>query len=196
MLREGESPSERDVAKTLAELVAKAKGRVVVTTFASNVARLRSAAEAGLAGGRQVCVMGRAMERVIAVARECGYLDGVPPFLGMDPFDRLPRDKILALATGSQGEPRAALARIAEDEHPTAELAPATPSSSPRAPFPATRRRSARSSTASSRRASRSSPTARVWFMCRAIRAARSSRKCTPGSGPGSRFPRMANRST
>ena len=62
------------------------------------------------------------MERVIAVARECGYLDGVPPFLGPDAFERLPRDRILALATGSQGEPRAALARIAEDEHPVATL--------------------------------------------------------------------------
>ena len=122
VLREGESPSERDVAKTLAWLIAKAKGRVVVTTFASNVARLRTAAEAGFAAGRQVCVLGRAIERVVAVARECGMLDGVPPLLGMDAFDRLPRDKILALATGSQGEPRAALARMAEDEHPTAEL--------------------------------------------------------------------------
>ena len=124
VLREGESPSERDVAATLAGLIAKAKGRVVVTTFASNVARLRSAAEAGLAAGRQVCILGRAMERVVAVARECGMLDGVPQFLGMDAFERLPRDKILALATGSQGEPRAALARMSEDEHPTAELSP------------------------------------------------------------------------
>jgi ribonuclease J len=122
VLREGESPSERDVAKTLAWLIGEAKGRVVVTTFASNVARLRSAAEAGFAAGRQVCILGRAIERVVAVARECGMLDGVPPFLGTDAFDRLPRDKILALATGSQGEPRAALARLAEDEHPTAEL--------------------------------------------------------------------------
>jgi ribonuclease J len=122
ILREGESPSERDVAKTLAWLIGEAKGRVVVTTFASNVARLRSAAEAGFAAGRQVCVLGRAIERVVAVARECGMLDGVPQFLGMDAFERLPRNKILALATGSQGEPRAALARIAEDEHPTAEL--------------------------------------------------------------------------
>src|SRR5579863_687975 len=64
------------------------------------------------------------MERVIAVARECGYLDGLPPFLSPDPFERMPRDQVLALATGSQGEPRAALARIAEDEHPTATLAP------------------------------------------------------------------------
>jgi ribonuclease J len=122
VLREGESPSEADVAKNLVDLVAKAKGRVLVTTFASNVARLRVAAEAGLANGRQIVVMGRAMERVISVARECGYLDGLPPFLSPDPFERLPRDKVLALATGSQGEPRAALARIAENEHPSARV--------------------------------------------------------------------------
>src|SRR5271166_5462908 len=122
VLREGESPSERDVAAVLHDLVAKAEGRVVVTTFASNVSRLRSAAEAGLAAGRQVCILGRAIERVVSVARELGMLDGLPPFLGMDVFDRLPRDKILALATGSQGEPRAALARMAGDDHPTAEL--------------------------------------------------------------------------
>ena len=122
VLREGESPSERDVSKTLAWLIGEAKGRVVLTTFASNVARLRSAAEAGFAAGRQVLILGRAIERVVAVARECRMLDGVPPFLGMDAFERLPRDKILALATGSQGEPRAALARMAGDEHPTAEL--------------------------------------------------------------------------
>ena len=121
-MREGESPSERDVAATLFDLISRAKGRVVVTTFASNVARLRSAAEAAFAAGRQVCILGRAMERVIAVAREQGMLDGVPQFLGMDAFERLPRNKIVALATGSQGEPRAALARMAEDEHPTAEL--------------------------------------------------------------------------
>ncbi len=124
VLREGESPSERDVAAVLADLIRKAKGRVVVTTFASNVARLRSAAEAGLAAGRQVCIVGRAIERVVAVARECGMLDGVPQFLGMDAFERLPRDRILALATGSQGESRAALSRMAEDDHPTAELSP------------------------------------------------------------------------
>jgi ribonuclease J len=124
VLREGESPSEADVAKTLAALVERAAGRVVVTSFASNVARLRSAAEAAFMNGREVVVMGRAMERVIAVARECGYLNGVPAFLGVDHFDRLPRDKVLALATGSQGEPRAAMARIAEDEHPAASLSP------------------------------------------------------------------------
>ena len=124
VLREGESPSERDVARTLSSLVADAKGRVVVTTFASNVGRLRSAAEAGLAAGRQVCILGRAIERVVAVARDCGMLEGLPPLLGMDAFERLPRERILALATGSQGEPRAALARMAADEHPTAKLSP------------------------------------------------------------------------
>jgi ribonuclease J len=124
VFREGESPSEADVAKSLADLAASARGRVIVTSFASNVARLRAAAEAGLAAGRQVLLMGRAMERVVAVARECGYLDGVPPFLGQDSFDRLPRDKVLALATGSQGEPRAVMARLAEGEHPAGALAP------------------------------------------------------------------------
>ena len=122
VMREGQSPSEADVEKSLSEIVGRAKGRVVLTTFASNVARLRAAAEAGLANGRQVMVLGRAIERVIAVARECGMLDGLPPFLSVDTFDRLPRDKVLALATGSQGEPRAALARMAEDEHPNARL--------------------------------------------------------------------------
>jgi ribonuclease J len=121
-LREGQSPSEAEVAQNLARLVAKAKGRVIATTFASNVARLRALAEAGFAGGRQVLILGRAMERVVAVARECGYLDGVPQFLGPDSFDRLPRDRVLALATGSQGEPRAALARIADNEHPVVKL--------------------------------------------------------------------------
>ena len=122
--REGESPSEADVARTLRELVSNAKGRVVVTTFASNVARLRSAAEAGLAAGRQIVVLGRAMERVISVARECGYLDGIPQFLGSDTFDRLPRANVLALATGSQGEPRATLSRMADDDHGRASLNP------------------------------------------------------------------------
>jgi ribonuclease J len=123
VVREGESPSEADVAVTLKQVVAEAKGRVIVTTFASNVARLRAAAEAGFAAGRQVLVMGRAMERVVSVARECGYLDGLPAFLGLDAFERLPRAQVLAIATGSQGEPRAAIARMAEKDHQRATLA-------------------------------------------------------------------------
>jgi ribonuclease J len=122
-VREGRSPSETDVAKVLAELVRSAPGRVAVTTFASNVARIRSAARAAFAAGREVVVIGRAMERVIQVARETGYLDGIGEFRGPDVYGYLPPDKILALCTGSQGEPRAALARIALDEHPDVTLA-------------------------------------------------------------------------
>ncbi|HEV2956418.1 MAG TPA: ribonuclease J [Xanthobacteraceae bacterium] len=122
-VREGRSPSEADVAKVLADLVRDAPGRVAVTTFASNVARIRSAALAGFAAGREVVVIGRAMERVIQVARETGYLDGVGDFRGADVYGYLPPEKVLALCTGSQGEPRAALARIALDEHPEVSLA-------------------------------------------------------------------------
>jgi ribonuclease J len=121
-IRDGESPSETDVAKSLVEIVKNAKGRVAVTTFASNVARLRSAALAAQAAGREVVVAGRAMERVINVARELHYLDGVPPFRGIDAYSSLPRSEVLVLLTGSQGEPRAALARIANDDHPDIEL--------------------------------------------------------------------------
>ena len=84
-------------------------------------ARLREAAEAA---GRTVVVVGRAMERTIEVARECGYLDGVPLFLSANSFGYLTREQMVVLATGSQGESRAALARIAEDDHPEVTLAP------------------------------------------------------------------------
>jgi ribonuclease J len=121
-VREGRSPSEQDVAKTLRELIAAATGRVAVTTFASNVARIRAVADAARACGREVVVVGRAMERVIGVARETGYLEGVPPFRGTDTYGYLPADKVVALCTGSQGEPRAALSRIAQDDHPDVTL--------------------------------------------------------------------------
>jgi ribonuclease J len=121
-VREGRSPSEADVARTIAELVKSGKGRVAVTTFASNVARLRAVADAAREADREVVVVGRAMERVIQVARETGYLDGVQDFRPVDAYGYLPSNKVLALCTGSQGEPRAALARIAEDQHPEVTL--------------------------------------------------------------------------
>jgi ribonuclease J len=121
-VREGRSPSETDVAKTLLELVTSARARVAVTTFASNVSRLRSAALAARAAGREVVVVGRAMERIVQVARETGYLEGIQDFRGLDAFQALPRDRVLALCTGSQGEPRAALSRIAEAQHPAVSL--------------------------------------------------------------------------
>jgi ribonuclease J len=121
-VREGRSPSETEVAKTIAGLVKAAKGRVAVTTFASNVARLRAVADAAKAADREVVVVGRAMERVAQVARETGYLDGVQNFRGTDYYGHFPPDKVLALCTGSQGEPRAALSRIANDDHPEVTL--------------------------------------------------------------------------
>src|ERR1043165_5284536 len=117
-VRDGRSPSEADGARPLRELIGNARGRVAVTTFASNVARMRAVAEAAAAAGREIVVVGRAMDRVAQVARECGYLDGINEFRGVDAYGHLPPDKVVALCTGSQGEPRAALARIAEDQHP------------------------------------------------------------------------------
>jgi len=121
-IRDGRSPSEADVAKSLAELIRTAPARVAVTTFASHVDRIRAVADAARASGREVVVVGRAMERVIQVARETGYLDGVQDFRSAETYGYLPPDKVLALCTGSQGEPRAALSRIAEDQHPEVTL--------------------------------------------------------------------------
>lgn len=121
-VRGGRSPSETDVAKSLTELIVSAPRRVAVTTFASNVARIRAVADAARKAEREVVVVGRAMDRVVGVARETGHLDGVQEFHGMDVYGHLPPDKVVALCTGSQGEPRAALARIAQDEHPEVAL--------------------------------------------------------------------------
>jgi ribonuclease J len=121
-VRDGRSPSEADVAKTLAELIRTAPARVAVTTFASHVGRLRAVADAARLAEREVVVVGRAMDRVVQVARETGYLDGVQDFRAVESYGYLPPDKVLALCTGSQGEPRAALARIAQDEHPEVTL--------------------------------------------------------------------------
>jgi ribonuclease J len=117
-VREGRSPSEADVAKCLAELIRSAPARVAVTTFASNVARLRAVAQAAAVCEREVVLVGRAMERISQVARETGYLDGIRDFRSVEVYGHLPPDKVLALCTGSQGEPRAALSRIAQDDHP------------------------------------------------------------------------------
>ena len=122
-IREGRSPCEADVAKCLAELIRTAPRRVAVTTFASNVARLRAVAQAAAMCEREVVVVGRAMDRVAQVARETGYLDGVREFRSVEVYGHLPPDKVLALCTGSQGEPRAALSRISQDDHPDVAFA-------------------------------------------------------------------------
>jgi ribonuclease J len=120
--REGISPSEADVARSLAEIIKKAPRRIAVTTFSSNVARVKAVAEAAQAAGRKLVVAGRALHRVIDVAVETGYLPAGFRYLDQDQFTYLDRNEIVLMCTGSQGEPRAALARIADNEHPEISL--------------------------------------------------------------------------
>lgn len=122
-LSEGYSGSEASVSKVLTEVIGKAENRVAVTTFASNVARVKSIADAAKAADRHVCVVGRALHRTIQVAKETGHLDESIEFLTEEDYGYFPRDKVVAICTGSQGETRAAMARIAEEQHPTVSLA-------------------------------------------------------------------------
>ena len=112
------SGSEASVRQGLHDVVAQAKGRVMVTTFASNAARLQTLGEVAVSSGRKLCVAGRSLDRILRVARETGYLKEFPDTVDFDTAMRLPRDKILIIATGGQGEPRAALARVADGTHP------------------------------------------------------------------------------
>jgi ribonuclease J len=114
-----ESGSEGAVYRALHEEVAKWGGRrVLVTTFASNVARLHTLGAVAKASGRQLCVAGRSLDRMIEVAQDNGYLGDFPEPVDFDTAMSLPRGEILIVATGGQGEPRAALARVAEKQHP------------------------------------------------------------------------------
>lgn len=113
------SGSEGAVHKGLMEEIARHEGkRILVTTFASNVARLQTLGEVARETGRQVCVAGRSLDRIIEVAQDNGYLQDFPDPVDFDTAMRLPRGEVLTVATGGQGEPRAALARIADDNHP------------------------------------------------------------------------------
>jgi ribonuclease J len=118
----GESGSEADVKRALMRLIGQLKGRVVVTSFASNVARLQSVAEAAREAGREIVLVGRAMHRMVEAARDTGYLKKFPSVVSEEDAVHLPADHVLYLCTGSQGEPRAALARIASGEHPYVSL--------------------------------------------------------------------------
>jgi ribonuclease J len=123
-MRDGESPSEQAVGQGIRGVIEAAKGRVAVTTFSSNVGRIRSIAEAARDAGRQVLVLGRSLKRVIDVATELGYLDGLPDFIGEEDYGFIPRENLVILCTGSQGEPRAALAKLARDEMKNFALSP------------------------------------------------------------------------
>jgi ribonuclease J len=119
---EGHSGSELDVRRTLSALVRDLRGRVAVTCFASNVARMESVALAAQDAGRSVAIVGRSLRNMDAAARECGYLKTLPPFLTEDDIDDVPDDNVLLLITGSQGEARSALSRISRDDHPRVSL--------------------------------------------------------------------------
>jgi ribonuclease J len=123
-MREGESPSEQAVGQGLRGVIEKAPGRVAVTTFSSNVGRVRSIAEAARDTGRQVLVLGRSLKRMIDVARELGYMEGLPEFIAEEDYGFIPRENLVIICTGSQGEPRAALAKLARDEMKTVALSP------------------------------------------------------------------------
>jgi ribonuclease J len=120
--RDGRSPSEVDVASSLARIIKGSKRCVAVTLFASNVARIRAIADAAKATGRRLVVVGRSLHRVIQVAIDSGYLPLDFKSLDQAQFSYLQPNEVLALCTGSQGEPRAALSRISEDEHPDVSL--------------------------------------------------------------------------
>jgi ribonuclease J len=121
-LRPGTSGSEADLRQSLINLVGRYDARVAVACFASNVARLETIARAAAAHGREVALVGRSLWRIDKAARENGYLADLPRFLTEEEAGYLPRDKIVLICTGSQGEPRSALARIAREDHPNIVL--------------------------------------------------------------------------
>jgi len=111
------SGSEESVHAGLLAKVSEAKGRVLVTTFASNAARLQTIGRVAVETGRRVCIAGRSLERILRVAQATGYLKDFPPPVDFDEAMRLSRSEVLVIATGGQGEPRAALGRIASGNH-------------------------------------------------------------------------------
>jgi len=119
---DGHSGSEAEVRLSLSALIRPMRGRVAVTCFASNVARVESVVMAARDAGRHVALVGRSLRNLDAAARECGYLKGLPEFVSEDEAGSIPDDNLLILVTGSQGEPRSALSRIAADTHPNIAL--------------------------------------------------------------------------
>ena len=117
-LRPGVSGSEADLRRSLTELIGRYDARVAVACFASNVARLETIARAAAVHGREVALVGRSLWRIDKAARENGYFADLPRFLTEDEAGYIPRGRIVLICTGSQGEPRSALARIARDDHP------------------------------------------------------------------------------
>jgi ribonuclease J len=124
VLSPGTSGSEAEVRDSLTALIGQQPNRVVLTSFSSNIARLATAMFAAGAAGRELFVVGRSMRRMVEAAREVGYLTDVPPIRDEREAELLPRDRVLYLCTGSQGEARSALVRIAAAQHPRVRLEP------------------------------------------------------------------------
>ena len=119
---EGRTGSENDAKEGLIDAIAAATGRVAVTCFASNVARIDSICRAAIANGRAIAIVGRALNRTISAAREAGYLSDLPDLVPEGDVDLLPRESVVVICTGTQGEPRAAMARIAAGSHESISL--------------------------------------------------------------------------
>ena len=117
VFQETPSGSEAGVHAGLRQAVEEATGRVLVTTFASNAARLQTLGQVSIECGRKLCVAGRSLDRILRVARANGYLLDFPETIRFDEAMRLPRNEVMILATGGQGEPRAALSRVAFGSH-------------------------------------------------------------------------------
>lgn len=119
---EGEAGSEADVREVMVDLIRSLTGKIAVACFASNVARMDTVIRAAAAAGRRVCLVGRSMHRMAAAAQSIGLLRDVPSFLSDHDAKTLPENNVLYLCTGSQGESRAALSRIADGSHPHVRL--------------------------------------------------------------------------
>lgn len=122
VFEEGEAGSEGSCKDEIAKVIAEQKGRVAVTAFASNVARVESIIRGAEAAGRHVCLVGRSMHRITSAAKAVGMLKDCADFVDEKEAGFLPSENILYLCTGSQGEPRAALSRIAQGNHPNVSL--------------------------------------------------------------------------
>jgi ribonuclease J len=123
--REGYTPSERTVWKKINEVFANAKQRIIFTTFASNVHRIRQVLQAAMKYDRKVAILGRSMLNLASIARELGYMnfpDGL--LVNIDQINSLPLDRVAILTTGSQGEPLSALSRIANGDHKQVKIFP------------------------------------------------------------------------
>ena len=124
VFNDGTSGSEAGVRESITEIIANCKGRVVVTTFASNIARLETIIRAGEKAGRRIAIAGRSLRRVSTAAKESGYLQDAQPFLNEREINDVRKEEILIICTGCQGEPMAALSKIARGEHPSIRLSP------------------------------------------------------------------------